>query len=189
MASPSAEIVNQALWLAGGNQPLVTGAAPTFDSSTAGVAAAQLYAPCIRTVLRSFQWDSARRTEALVLSGNVAPFPWALEYLYPPDAVQIWTLMPSVQADPFDPLPINFNVANAVVSGSQERVIHADLAGALTVYNNTPLESNWDSGLREAVVRLLASELAMAIGGKPDTAMAYLQSAGAAEQSAEQRRD
>ena len=185
----STDIVNQALQLIGDNQPLVTGVAPTFDNSAAGKAAAQLYVPTVQTVARQFGWDFARRTYTLVLTGNTAPYPWAYEYAYPPQAVEVWTLMPSNETDANDPLPYNFNIANALVSAQQARVIHTNLANAKAVYNNAPNENTWDASFREAVVRLLSSNLAMAIAGKPDVAEGQLKAYGAFEQIGEGRQD
>lgn len=189
MADLSTDVVNQALMLVGGNMPLVTGVAPNFDDSVAGKAAAMLYVPCVATVARQFEWDFSRSTVALVASGNVAPFPWTFEFIYPANAVEIWTLIPPTLADPFDPLPVNFVVANVLVSSVQTKVIHTDLANPLAVCNNNPAESLWDSMFREAVVRLLASEMSMAIAGKPDTMDALLKTGVAFEGIAQTRQN
>jgi hypothetical protein len=183
----SNDVANEALMQMGGNQPRVTGNAPTFDDSTAGKALRELYSPCVQIVGRQFGWDFARALVALALSGNVAPFPWALEYLYPTGGVQVWQLMPATLADVNNPVPVNWSVGNAVVTGTQKKVIWTDLASARAAYNNNPTEDTWDAGFREAVVRLLASELALAIGGKPDAAQVLLQSGGAFEKIAEGR--
>jgi len=181
MSVTSTDIVNQALQLIGDNIPPVAGAAPDFDDSAAGKAASYLYDACVQTVARQWRWDMARNTVALTLSGNAAPVPWTYEYLYPPNGVEVWQLMPASIDDPNNPAPFNFVVANAVVNGQQQRVIHADLADAVAVYNNSPNENTWDSMFREAVVRLLASELSMALFGRPDTEQALLQSGAAFE--------
>lgn len=186
MPVTATDIVNQALQLMGGNQKPVTGNAPNFDDSPSGVAAKYLYGPCVQTVARQFEWDYARRTIALTPSGNVAPFPWSFEFLYPTNGIQVWTLMPTA-GDPLDPLPYNFVVANALVNGTVQRVVHTDLPTALAVYNNNPTEDTWDASFREAVVRLLASEFATALGGKPDLANALGSSYGAFEQIGEGR--
>ena len=185
----SGDIVNQALQIIGDNMPPVTGNAPTFDSSPAGQAAAQLYASCVATVMRQFEFDFARNTVGLVATGNVAPFPWSFEYGYPGNGIEVWQVMPTAATDPYDPLPVNFIIENAVVGGNQKRVIHTNLSPAQVVYNNNPNEGTWDAIFREAVVRLLASELAMAIAGKPDFAQAVLESASAFESVATQRRN
>lgn len=189
MTVTSNDIANQAIQFMGGNQPAVTGFSPNFDSSTAGKALAKIYVPAVATVARQFAWDFTRSSATLSLSGNVAPFPWALEYIYPAQAVQIWQLLPPALGDANNPLPVNWAVGNSLVSSVQTKVIWTNLANALVVVNNNPLESTWDPGFREAVVRLLASELAMAIAGKPDVAQSMLQSGSAFESVAEGRPD
>jgi hypothetical protein len=183
----STDIANQAIQMIGDNQPPVTGVAPTFDSSPAGVALSKIYAPCVQTVGRQFEWDMARSTIALTLSGNAAPFPWTLEYLYPTNGIEVWQLTPASLSDPYNPLPTTWVVANAVVTGAQKRVIHTNLASARAVYNNNPSEDTWDAEFRETVVRLLASELAIAIAGRPETADFLLRSAGSFEKIGEGR--
>jgi hypothetical protein len=181
------DVVNQAIQLIGDNQPPVTGNAPTFDSSPAGVAAASLYAPCVQTVGRRFGWDFARNLVALTLSGNPASILWPFEYLYPANGVQVWQLLPAAITDPNNPLPVNWSIGNAVVGGTQKKVIWTDLPNAQAIYNNSPNENTWDSLFREAVVRQLASELAMALAGRPDTAQAMLETANAFEGAGESR--
>lgn len=183
----STDVVNQAIQYIGDNQPPVTGTAPTFDSSPAGVAASFLYTPCVRKVMRQYGWDFARNTVALTLSGNPAPFPWTYEYVYPQFGVQVRQLLPPVLNDPNDPAPLDWVVANAVVNSNQSRVIQTNVANASAVMTNQPNENTWDDGFREAVVRLLASELAMAIAGRPATAQTLTEGFGAFSQDAESR--
>ena len=183
----SNDIANQAIVAMGGNQPAVVGNAPNFDNSTAGKALAKIYTPCVQTVMREWEWNFSRNTIALVPTGNVAPFPWTQEESYPPNGIQVWELAPAVLADPNNPLPTTWEIANAVVGGVQKRVIHTSLANAIVIYNNNPSEDTWDALFREAVVRLLASELAIAIAGKPETSQLMLESGSAFESLAEQR--
>jgi len=187
--SPSAAVVNEAIMMIGGNQPLVTGAAPNFDNSATGIAASQLYAPTVATVGRQFGWDFSRNTYTLVLTGNTAPFPWTVEYSYPPMGIEVLQLMPPSLSDPNNPLPIEWNVANNIVGASQAKVIQTNLASALALFTNQPTENVWDPLFREAVVRLLASGLAMAIEGRPETAQAMLESAGQFSAVGQTRRD
>jgi hypothetical protein len=190
MAQPAVtplDIVNQAIQIYGNNQSPVTGSYPNFDTSVAGVAAKNLYGPCVKTVMRQFNWDFARFTTALVLSGNTAPEPWAYEYLYPDDGIEIWQLMPDTLTDADDPAPINWTVANALVTSVPTKVIWTDEVDARVVYSNFPIPTIWDAGFREAVVRLLASEMAMATAGKTDTGQKLMESAGSFENSAETR--
>lgn len=189
MTVTSQDVANQAIELMGGNQPPVTGYAPSFDDSTTGQALQKLYGPCVATVARQFGWDFARTQAALTPSGNSPPAGWAEEYLYPSQGVEVWQLLPPTLADPNAPLPINWAVGNAEVSSVQTKVIWSNLSGALAAYNNNPAESTWDPGFRESVVRLLASELALALAGKPDLAENYLQSGAAFESIGEGRPD
>lgn len=184
----SNDLANEALMLIGGDMPRVTGNAPTFDDSTAGKALQLLYVPTYRAVLRGFGWDAARATFTLTLSGNVAPYPWTYEYLYPTLGVQVNSLL-SASDDPNNPIPYNFNVANALVLGVQQRVIWTTLQNALCRYTNAPNENTIDDDLHQSFVRLLASSLAMAIAGKPDVAQANLESGNAFNQIGESRQD
>jgi hypothetical protein len=189
MPVTSTDIVNEAIQLIGDNQPPVTGTAPDFDTSTAGKAAAQVYLPTIAAVMRQFSWDFSRSTAALVLSGNTAPYPWTLEYQYPAGAIEVWELSPLTEDDPNDPLPVNFVVANAIVNGVQQRVIQTSLVDAQAIFGNNPSPDTWDALFHQAAVRLLASTLAMAIGGKPDVAQSMLSSGAAFEGLGETRRN
>lgn len=181
------DIVNQAINIYGNNQPPVTGVYPNFDNSTAGVAAKNLYGPCVQTVMRQFGWDFGRFVDVLTLSGNTAPEPWAFEYLYPVDGIEIRQVMPAALTDTNDPLPLNWTVGNALVATISTKVIWADEPSAKVVYSNFPPPPVWDPGFREAVVRLLASEMAMATAGKTDTSQKLMESAGAFENAAETR--
>ena len=188
MSVSPVDIVNQAIQLMGANEPPVTGNLPSFDLSKAGQAAAALYTPAVQTIGRQFGWDFARSAVLLTLSGNIAPFPFLFEYLYP-KGVQVWQLLPSAIADPNNPLPVNWSVGNAVVGQNQTKVIWTKLASAMAYYNDSPNENTWDPLFRESVVRLLASEMAMALAGKPDTAKELLESGGAMLNIGESRSD
>lgn len=187
MPVTSTDIANQALQMMGGNQPSVTGVSPTFDNSPAGKALQKIYAPCVQTVGRQFGWDFARAAVTLTLSGNAAPLGWLFEYLYPTGGVQVWQITPAALTDANNPLPINWAVGNAVVGPNQKKVIWTDQANARAYYNNNPTEDTWDPGFREAVVRLLASELSLALAGKPDAMQVLLSSGGEFEKMAEGR--
>lgn len=169
-------VVNRAIQLYGDDQAPVKGQAPTFDNSAAGVAAAALYAGVVQTVGRKFGWDFSRNTVQLALTGNTPPPQWDFEYVYPTNGVEIRQLMPAAIADKNDPLPIRWTVGNDIVNNVATKVIFSNLANALATYSNQPPEALWDAGFTEAVVRLLASEMAMAIAGRPDTSQNLLTS-------------
>ena len=186
MAFTSNDVANQAIAYIGDNVAPVTGQAPTFDNSAAGLVLQRLYAPCVQTVAKQHGWDFARNSVALTLSGNSAPLGYAFEYVYPSFAIEVWQLLPAAP-DANNPLPQNWNIGNTLVSGNQTKVIWSNLASAVAIVNDSPSEATWDVGFREAVARLLASEVAEALFGKPDSSAAMLQSGGAFETIAEGR--
>ncbi len=189
MPVTSNDIANQAIALIGDNQPAVTGQAPTFDNSTAGIALQRLYAPCVATVARQYGFDFSRRIATLVASGNPAPHPYGFtqEFIYPGNGIEIWEMIPGVQLDENNPLPTTWVVGNTQVSGTQTKVIWTSVLAPQVTFNNNPSEATWDATFRESVVRLLASELASAIAGKPETEASMLQSAAAFTKIAETR--
>jgi hypothetical protein len=132
----------------------------------------------VQTVGREFGWDFERNLVTLALSGNAANVLWQYEYVYPSNGVEIYQLIPSIISDANDPLPINYLVGNTLVASVQTKVIWANLQNALAYYANNPTETTWDPGFREAVVRLLASELSLAVAGKPDFAESLMEQAG-----------
>lgn len=189
MPVTSQDVANEALQLIGDNTPSVSGQNPTWDGSTAGIALSKLYSAAVATVARQWGWDLARAIIALTLTGNAAPSGWSFEYIYPANGVEVWQLMPQTLADPNNPLPVNWSVGNTLVTGTQTKVIWSSLQAAYATYNNNPNESTWDPLFREAVVRLLASELSMALFGRPESAEGYLQSGAAFETIGEGRPD
>jgi hypothetical protein len=186
----STDIANQALQLIGDNETSVTGLYPNFNSSSkfaAGIALNLLYGTAVQAVLRQHSWDFARAEAPLVLSGNTAPSEWLYEYLYPNNAVQVWQLKPTTLIDPNNPIPIRWVRANTVVSGNQVSVIWTNLTNAIAIFNDNPLESTWPADFQQAVIRLLASELATALAGRPDTAQMMMESGASFESLAEAR--
>ena len=167
----AADIVNEALQLMGDNETTpVTGVAPTFDSSRAGIAARQLYLPTVTAVARAGDWDFERAYTALATSGNVPPDPWLYEYVYPATAVRVWQVLPATITDQNDPLPTSYVVGNTVVAGVTTKVIWTDIAVARAVIANVPGENLWDALFHQAVVRALAASLAIALAARNDTA-------------------
>ena len=170
MVQTSNDVANEALVDVGWNKTVVSGFAPTFDNTTVGLILQRIYEPCVAAVLRQYPWECGKQIGlVLTLSGNVAPIPFAYEYLYPPPCVQFLQLMPSAIADPNDPLPQFWNVGNSQVSGVMTKVIWTNVQNARGAYTIYPTEAIWDAGLREAVVKRLGRDLAFALA-KPETA-------------------
>lgn len=191
MPVTAAEIVNRAIQFVGGfnNNKPVTGSPPTFDGTPLGLAAGTLYNSAIQTVARQNGWDFSRNVATLALSGNAAPQGYALEYIYPTNGIQVRQLVPATFPDTYDPLPISWTVGNALVAAVPTKVIWTDLASAKASFTNQPPPDLWDALFTEAVVRLLASELATAIPGKPDSAAQVLGQAATFEGLGAQRGD
>ncbi|MEO6779420.1 MAG: hypothetical protein ABI196_00610 [Bradyrhizobium sp.] len=180
----SADIVNRALQQIAA-QATVSGGNPTFDGSAAGNAAGILYMPVVKTLLRSQDWEFARREwigTTVPLSLPPVINPWSFVYDYPADCerlLQVWPANPSA----FDPQPVRWSVAEIVVTvglgtAPAKGILTNQAAAALTYTSNSVIENGWDSIFAESVVRLLASELAMALGGRPDFSEKMLATAG-----------
>lgn len=151
------------------------------DGSPSARAANVVYIPTVQLMLRELDPDFARFTAALALSAAVTPPPpWAYEYLYPADCVRLRNVRPPASgpgalADPYDPIPINSNVAFDNISGTPTKVILTNQQNALAVYTTSAVvESDWDSIFADAVVRRLANPLAMALSGRPEFAKEIL---------------
>lgn len=173
MAALSAtDIVNRAVQLIGDNQPPVTGTAPNFDTSSAGQAAKYLYPDVVQTVAKRYGWDFSRNTAALAITGTPPPN-WTYQYAYPTNGLEVRQVMPAVP-DSNDPKPVSWTVANATIAGVPTKVVWANEANAVAVFTNQPPEALWDAGFVEAVVRLLASGLAMAVAGRPLTSQGQM---------------
>lgn len=189
LGDTSTTIVNRAINLIGGDQKPVTGQWPNFDDSAAGQAANILYQGAVQTAGRKHGFDFSRNQVTLALTANAAPMGYLFEYLYPTNGIQVRQLIPTADAgtDPNDPLPVNWTVGNATVAAAPTKVIWTDLDDALALITNQPPEALWDALFTEEVVRLLASELAQAIEGKPDTAQANLETSAAFGSAGESR--
>lgn len=74
-------------------------------------------------------------------------------------------------------------------SDTELKVIWANEADAQAVYTSQPNENTWDAMFTETVKRLLASQLQMALAGRPETSESQLKGAMAFGQAGEQRVD
>jgi hypothetical protein len=164
-----ASIVNQALAQIAA-QATVTGNNPTFDGSAAGNAAGELYTSCVNLLLRQQDYEFSRVQASMVQAGIAPNYPWQYIYLYPPDCLKIRQVIP----EPWnqnDPQPVRWSVETVVISSTKTTAIlsNAPPAQAVLVYTSSIVtESQFDPVFQETLVRLLASELVMALGGRPD---------------------
>ena len=175
----SLDIANRALIEIGQQQTLVSGSPPTFDGSSSGITVGSLYAPAVQLLLRNQDWEFSRKTAALVLSGNPSPlYNFQYEYLYPSDCLKVRQVLPATW-DAFDPQPSRWIVMDDVILGVQTRVILSTIANAEITYTTSLVtEDDWDAMFAETVVRYIASEAVMPIGGRPDFSREKLAEAG-----------
>lgn len=171
----AADLVNRAL-LEIGAQAQVTGVNPTFDATPYGNAAGILYSPAVNFLLRQQDWEFALVKAPLVLVGNSYPF--AFSYVYPVDCQRIRQIYPTTW-DLDDPQPITWSFDAQVLSGVETRLILTDVENAIIAYTtNELIEDQFDPVFQEALVRLLASEDAMGLAGRPDFAAKMLEWSG-----------
>lgn len=174
------------------------------DSTQEAIVADLLYDQVIFAILRQNNWDFARKSLTLTLlktatgapwSTAQPPPPWEYEYAYPADCVQLRAVAPQPTTtgtpgggDPNDPAPILFAVAMDDSSMTELKTILSNQASAIGIYTaNVTDPTLWESSFTEAVIRMLSSELAYALAGRPDTSKAQLQVAGGFEQMGTQR--
>lgn len=171
----SQDVANEALTLIGYDGFPISAPAPSFDSSTPGQIAQATYPYAVAAVGRLNAWSFPRTFVDLVVTGNVAPFPWTFEYGFPTGCIDVWQLVPDSLVDSFNPAPIAWVRGVAVISSVQSSVIWTNLLNADAIINSNPPEAVWDPLFRETVVRYLAAEFAIAGLGKPDLAQMYVE--------------
>ena len=172
----AATIVNQALQQIAA-QATVSGVNPAFDGSAAGNAAGILYQPAVQLLLRQTDYEFSRMDAALALS-PVIPYPWSYAYLYPSDCLKIRSVKPATW-DLNDPPPVRWTEMEASVGGIPTRIIGCNIIGAVLTYTTANVsEGEFDSIFQETLVRLLASELVMALSGRPDFSGKLLEQSG-----------
>lgn len=181
MTTP-ADIVNRALAQIAARYT-VTGSLPTFDGSAAGLAAGILYTPAWKMLLREQDAEFSRLTVTLTVTTTI--YPWSNAYLYPSDCLKIRSVVPTVW-DQNDPAAVRWSEQDAVIATVPTRIILTNIAAAKLVYTTSNVtEDMWDFSFQEAMVRLLGSELAMALAGRPDLSRVMLGQAGSVLQSGE----
>lgn len=177
MASTPLSIVNRALLqMGGGDVAQITSADWASPVSAAAVAGAALYSPAVQALLREVRPAFANAQATLSASGNVAPFGWTQEYVYPAGAVAILSVVPAART--LDPAPVRWRVGTVAVSGTQTRVIWTGLASAWCLFTSglvlgvlpTDTSVEFDSVFEESLVRNLAGDFSEALAGRFDQA-------------------
>lgn len=174
VAQTSQNVANEALALIGYDGFPISAPGPDFDTSVPGAIAHRVYPFAVAACARLTAWSYARTVSSLTLTGNVAKFPWAFEYAFPDNCIDVWQLCPDTLVDQNNPVPIAWARGVNLVASVQASVIWTNINPARAIFNGNPLEPTWDPLFREAVVSYLAAEFAMANLGKPDMAEFYM---------------
>ncbi len=162
----------------------MTGTLPNFDQSAAAQACALLYVPAWQMLLREQDTEFSRVANFLV-PGGAPDFPWSYSYFYPVDCLKIRSVVPA-NWNLNDPQAIRWSEQIQDISSASTRVIFTNVPNAVLVYTTLAVTpAIWDSNFEESVVRLLASELALALAGRPDLSRTLLGQAGNILQSGE----
>jgi hypothetical protein len=173
----AASVVNQALQQIAA-QATVSGTNPAFDATAAGNAAGQLYTPTVNLLLRQTDYEFSRADIALTISGVGAPYPWTYAYLYPVDCLRIRQIKPATWIQN-DPQAVRWTEMEQSIATVPTRIIACNIANAVLTYTTSVVsEAEWDAMFQEICVRTLASELAIALGGRPDFSTHMLEVAG-----------
>ena len=124
------------------------------------------FEPSKQTLLRSRDWNVARRRTALAETGGTAPTNWEFEYTYPNSCLAIRGLILPGLSWPRKDQKIPFEIAN---SGTA-KVIYTDLENAEAVWTSDIGTELFDALMEDAFVYLLASRIAIPLSVKPDMA-------------------
>ena len=152
--SSPADVVNLSLARIG--YPMRVGS--LFDGSRAARAALTIYGQTRDSLLRTGDWDFARKTAGLNVSGSAAPAPWSYSYAYPSDSLRVRDLIVAA-FDPLNPIPSRWVIANDPAAG---KVILSATAYANIVYTfkcTNPML--WESSFVEALAASLGRRLAL----------------------------
>lgn len=183
MAANVVDLVNQSLRGIGYRHRI----ADIYEGSPASRAALEIYGQTRDELLRSEDWDFARRKLSLTLLKGPPPpggynpqqpwdptFPapgWLYEYAYPADMIELGAILPPPFLFPDrDPKPAVFRIdndplpvpADPTVPGA--KVVLTNIAGAIAVYRARVTDpSAWNPGFTATIVERLAAKLTIAL--------------------------
>ncbi len=191
------EICNQALLAIGTRSSIIS-----FDEPSAEArACARLYSDTRTSLLRQAPWGFARKDIRLTIqsaasgtpenpngptlwNATLPPRPWQYAYVYPADCVFVRKIYQSAEATQvrlfpnqdaaFTPDATRFNFTIGQVSGV--KVILTDARQALLTYTFSATEvDQFDPLFSEALVKMLAAELSVALTGSMQMKNLYMQ--------------
>jgi hypothetical protein len=199
MAASVENIVNQALLDIGYRGPRI---ADIREGSEAAGAALEIYGETRDEIFLAQDWPFARAAGVALalLKGPPPPggynpvqpwstiYPpgnWLYEYVYPADCIELYAITKPPGAMPdLDPRPQLWRIDNDAVpivagnaaSGPPQKVILANVPGALAVYRRKITDpSLWEPGFIALLVDALGKKLATALGMAPQVEQARTQ--------------
>lgn len=142
-----------------------------WEGSEPAKMALDIYAQTRDDLLRDSDWGFSEATVVASASGATVPAQWSYSYAYPSDCVRVRALYAATYlANQNNPLPVNWRVSNAVVSGSNVQVVLTNMANASLVYSKRVTDPKaWDAGFTEALCAALGERLAPVLSS-PDLA-------------------
>jgi hypothetical protein len=191
LTSP-AQVVNYALRKAGYRNRVGS----LYDGTDQAKAALDLYGQMRDAMLATGEWDFAQRTTVGTLlkqaptmppSYIVHPWtpaypalPWAYEYAYPTDAVQIRAVKQQPVSIPnFDPRYFNFEVSNDEGFTPPQKVVLCNVKNAILVYAaQVTNPAQWNVAFLDALADRLADPLARVLTDMDHAKMAAMEKQG-----------
>ena len=202
MATAVDDLVNQALREGGVKRRIGS----VYEGTEAAKTALELYGQARDELLRSEDWDFARRTLALTLlkgpppaggyyPGNLwnSTFPptgWLYEYAYPGDCLQVAAIVPQPGNFPvYDPKPAVWRIDNDNALSLAAKVILTNVRNAVAIYRAQVIDpSTWNASFTATLIARLAAKFAIALSGSLDLAKAEDQEAAGEAAIADVRR-
>ena len=191
LTSP-AQVCNYALRKAGSKMRIGS----LYDGTDTAKAALDLYGQTRDRLLAIGEWDFAQRTilgTLLKQAPTIPPsyiatpwstafpaLPWAYEYAYPSDAVQIRGVKQQPISIPnFDPRYNNFEVSNDDGFSPAQKVILCNVPSAIIVYaGQVTNPTEWNVAFLEAMADALADPLARVLTTLDNAKMAAVEEVG-----------
>lgn len=200
LTSP-AQVINYSLRKAGFRNRVGS----LYDGTDQSKAALDLYGQMRDAMLATGEWDFAQRTTvgALLKQAPTIPpnyiihpwsptypaLPWAYEYAYPADAVQIRAVKQQPVSLPnFDPRYFNFEVSNDEGFSPAKKVVLCNIKNAILVYAAQVTDpTEWNVSFLDALADRLADPLARVLTSLDNAKMAAVEGQVSAAEADKER--
>lgn len=166
LAAGDISIINLALMRIGSTVPMVAEADTTNEARVANL----LYTRCRDYVLTAYPWEFATKRAALAGQATSTSTLWAYSYTYPADCLKARRVL-GAAASPRRDEPIPFQVLN---TGSAIVILTNEATASLEYTVSVTDPTLFDPVYESALGYYLASELALGLRAKPETAKGAL---------------